>query len=144
MTKPVVMRRPLSALYKVYSGFDSSSGHNGIVFDSTAGGLALACANGRVIKTGRAEDGRNYVWLWCELPEVTCRVVYSGLGKVMVQEGQSVRVDDHIGITRNVPGLKNARLYFEVRVFPGDVAVEPDFYDDYIDPSVIRALPPEA
>lgn len=140
MPKPVILRRPLPSMYRVGAKFTADV-PDGMMFEAEAGKETLACANATVIKTGQSADNRRYVWLWVELPGVTCRVLYDGLGKLFVREGERLKVDKRIGLTSVAKGEKLARFYFEVRAYPGNVAVEPDFYDGYTDVRVSRALP---
>lgn len=137
---PVILRRPLPALFRVCTRFNPPD-FNGTLFDTTPGATVMACASCQVIKIGSSTDGRKYVWLWVELPGVTCRVLYEGLGKLLVREGEHLKVDEPIGITSAVTGFRIARFYVEVRAYPGDVAVEPDWFDDYVDQRVLSVLP---
>ncbi len=140
MTNPVILRRPLPATFRICARFDPGK-FEGTLFDTTPGAPVFACADALVIKTGQSYDGRKNLWLWVELPGVTCRVFYEGLGKLLVRQGERLKVDEPVGLTAAVPGFRIARFYVEVRAYPGDVAVEPDWFDDYVDQRILSALP---
>jgi murein DD-endopeptidase MepM/ murein hydrolase activator NlpD len=134
--KPVVMRRPIPAMYPIIArrdppNFEGTAFATGPFLDIIAG------RHGRVTEVGKDEDGRKFVWMWCELPGVSCRMLYAGLSRVAVKVGQHVKEEEIIG---SMPAGAS-ELYLEVRTFPGNESVAPDFYDDYLDERVFRVLP---
>lgn len=133
--KPVVMRRPIPAMYPIIARRDPPN------FEGTAFGTGpfldvIVGRHGRVLEIGRNKDGSRYVWVWCELPGVTCRMLYSGLARVAVKVGQTVKEEELIGTMPDGA----SELYLEVRTYPGNEAVEPDFYDDYIQERVFNVV----
>jgi murein DD-endopeptidase MepM/ murein hydrolase activator NlpD len=122
---------PLIGEYKISSGFGERpdpftlrpSFHPGIDIASDIGTPVLAAADGKVLKTSRNKNDSNYgIYVEIAHPnQVT--TLYGHLSEILVQENQSIRKGDIIGLVGETGRTTGPHLHFEVQV--SGTAIDP-------------------